>query len=589
MAVAINKRTPAIRWHTDGRVIINTSDQKLRDFIKACMFDERGPEIFIRGFFPKAFNGPWNEQRRDYVRRINDFSIPKGGYLARRTFGKTSLLIGSILHSLCFRRKRFVLFTTNDQTISEERTDSLRTMLMTTPEIRDIFGYLRPQSVEGMKESFGTKSWRLVDPITGHPFAAVVPKSSNATVNGLVLYVSGNMERPDLLLSDDGEDRRTLNNEELRKNYRHWMTDVFMQCADTNQQPDVGTQRWLLPHPMSYAPWNVRVIDTNKHDDAFLPRLFEAPKTTSGGEANFWDTAMYPVAEAKPGPTFSSLVPDIMTTRQVNALYRSFEAEGNPEGFWREFMCVRRPGHGHVFPATFQYYKDSETDFNTNELIDKFIICDPALTEDSKAAYSSMLAVAIDRVTANIYLRRQITERMAPEEFDDNLFKLAATTNTYWILIEGLKSNNRFRDAMVQAALVRGYSCGFESLSTHTGSQMVEGDFGTGRTAAKRKRGVFAVRLYRPYEPTHPNGHVWHDESLRDSPLEMQERSYPNCTFWDALDCLGHIPQAMQKLGIFFDHQLDTGEWRDGTEHDGGTTQVSLFGELIDQGAWRVC
>ena len=583
-------RRPAIRWKRDGGIIIDTQDQGLRDLLIACMYDENRVQIFLSNFFPGVFDGEWNYQRCDFLRKVTDYSLPRVGVLARRTFGKTTLMIGATIHSLLFRQKKFCLFSSNRAEIAEERTESLRSMIMTSPEIRDIWGYMRPQSVDGMKETFGAKSWRLVDPITGEPFAAVVPRSSNSTVNGMVLYVAGSMQRPDILISDDGEDRFTVNNEELRVAFRHWMNDVFFQCVDTNYQPDPQTQRWKLATPMSYAPWNIRVIDTNKHDDAFLPRLMEAPRTTSEGEGKFWEIGVYPIARATDGATlsFKSLIPEI-SDKQVNALYKGFEADGNPGGFWREFMCVRKPGFGNVFPASFQYYKEGDLDLN-DEGIDKFIICDPALTEDPKAAYSSMLAVAVDRINARIYLRRQITERMSPEEFDDALFRMAQETNTHWILIEGLKGNNRFRDAMVRAAFARGQSCAFESLSTRTGTVMLDGDFGTGRLAAKRRRAVFAVRLYRPFEPTHPNGHVWHEESMMDSPTEAQMRSYPNCTWWDALDCVGHIPQAMALLGIFFDHQIEgDGLLGDADPDFGRDTTVSMFGEVMNQGSWRVC
>ncbi len=135
----------------------------------------------------------------------------------------------------------------------------------------------------------------------------------------------------------------------------------------------------------------------------------------------------------------------------------------------------------------------------------------------------------------------------------------------------------------MRVALKRGYPAAFESLSTQTGN-VVDIDAGTGRLAAKRRRAIFAVRLYRPFMPTHPNGHIWHDVSLRDSPLEAQEKSYPNCTFWDALDCVGHIPQAMQKLGIYFEHQVD----EENDEDVRRAKEMRLARLRVQRGAWRI-
>ena len=578
----VTPNRPMVRFLADGRIVLDTHDEGVREFLIACMYDDNRSEAFIRGLFGKSFNDGWVDQRREYLRRISDYSVPRSWTLARRTFGKTSLLLFETVRVLCLRLKGFILFTSNEQGLAEERTEAIRTILMTTPEIRDIFGYMKPQMVDGMKEVFGTCSWRLVDPVTNQPFAAVVPKSEGQTVNGLVLYVNGTMERPDLILNDDGEDRKTIDNEEIRKTHREWVTDVLSPCVDTNVQPDPETQRWPVKSPMTRTPWNFRFIDTYKHTDAYLPRLAEAPNDTSTG-AQYWDGERYPIAKANPDGSFTSLVPELVSDRQVNALAREYESNGNPEGFWREYMCQRKPGGLNVFPASFQYYMDSDMNFTTRNDVDKFIICDPALTEDPTSAFSSMLAVAVDRHKGNIYFRRQITARMSPEDFDTNLFDLAEQTGTLWLLIEGLKGNNRLRDALIQAALKRGFPACVESLQTQTGASM-DVDVGTGRLAAKRKRAIFAIRLYRPFLPTHPNGHVFHDISLKNSPMEAQMHSYPNCTFWDALDCVGHVDQAMRKLGIWFEQQFEEEE-----EKKQEASHMTMLGRRIERGDWRVC
>jgi hypothetical protein len=575
VAIAQNKNLPAVRFKRGGGFEIQTRDKELADFIRLSALHSDGAQLFIRGIMPSSFGGAWTEQRKDYLRRISNYSIPRSYTIARRGFGKTSLLIGEIIRVLCFRLKGFILFTSSEQGISEERTESIRSFLMTSPEIRDIFGHMRPQSVDGLKEVFGAKSWRLADPIDGYTFAAIVPKSENQSVNGLNIMINGKLERPDLILNDDGEDRKTLNNEEIRAAHRRWMTDVLFPCVDTDAQPDPVAHRWKQKSPVQRTPWNIRVIDTNKHPDAFLPRLDASIDTT-------WDGKSYPIAEHLGDDIFQSLSPETVSDAQVTALLHDFRSTGNEDGFWREYMCRSNPAGSTRFPEEFQYYRETEHRLNDRQDIDRFIIVDPALTENPKSAYSSILAVAVDRATGRVYLRRQATERMNPEDFDNELFGMSVMMNTQNIMIEGLGSNSRLQESLEQAARLRGVWCVFHSLSVHTGN-VVE-DVGAGREAPKRKRAIFAARLYAPFEPSHPKGHVWHEESLRGTMLEGQMRQYPDCKFWDALDCLGHIPQAMHLLGIFFDQAPQTIEI---PEHLPARRRARMAA-AIRAGVWRV-
>ena len=574
MTVAVAKSVPMVRFLPDGRISMDTHDERAKAFVRACMYDDARSEIFIRGMFGSAFPAGWTWQRKDFLRRISDYSVVRQWVMARRTFGKTSLLLFEIVRALCLRIHPFILFTSNEQNLAEERTENIRTALITTPEIIDLFGKMRPQSVEGMKEVFGAKSWRLVDPMTNEPYAAVCPKSEGQVVNGLVLYVAGKMQRPTLVLNDDGEDRRTINNEDLRAGHRKWVNSVLMPCVDTNFQPDPETQRWLLKSPMDRAPYNYRFIDTNKHPDAYLPRLAQAPNTV--GTAKFWDSAVYPIARVRPDKTFESLVPELISDAQVNSLHKALQSEGDEGGFWREYMCQSPPLGIGAFPAAFQYYKETDLDLNRREDIHRFIIVDPANTENPDSAFSSMLAVAVDEAAGRVYLRRQITERMSPGVFDETLFALASELNTTNLMVEGLTKNSRLHEDLLRAAVKRNFHCTIYNLSTSTGN-VVDISGGSPKTAAKRRRAVFAVRLYQPFEPSHPDGHVWHEESMRDTPLEAQQHSYPECTWWDALDCLGHIPQAMTILGIVFDSQRDMDERK---------TDERELEELLEVGAW---
>jgi hypothetical protein len=84
----------------------------------------------------------------------------------------------------------------------------------------------------------------------------------------------------------------------------------------------------------------------------------------------------------------------------------------------------------------------------------------------------------------------------------------------------------------------------------------IESEDGERRTI-KEARASSALWLYRPFEPTHPKGHVWHSESIKHGPLEQQMISFPDCRGWDAIDTLGYVDYVMRNIGLYFDKQVE--------------------------------
>jgi len=53
--------------------------------------------------------------------------------------------------------------------------------------------------------------------------------------------------------------------------------------------------------------------------------------------------------------------------------------------------------------------------------------------------------------------------------------------------------------------------------------------------------------------PFYEQGVVFHDESLLNGPLERAQLQFPDCTFWDATDTAGYVPEIMERYEVFLD------------------------------------
>lgn len=548
------KQKPKIEFDKHGEMVFHTDNLWEMELATHWRYHPDGPRDFFRYFWPKVFEDgkTWTPQREHYLRRLSDNTLPLYWAMARRGFGKSTIMCGLCAYDLIFRNSSFLLYTSFELDIAVSRTETIRG-LCTTPEIIEWFGDMRPRHVDGVRDDWGEMSWRLIDPFTNRAFAACAPNSEKMSLAGKLYPVGDEMLRPDVIINDDGEDRRTIDNEDIRKRHRDWWFEVVMPAVPEGQ-PNPKTMTWDVERG-DRVPWRIRIVDTPKHHDCLIVRVAEGGG--AGAESNGWFGDLYPLAIEKADGTFDSLDPDTYSNSQVQMLADRYEANGNPDGFWREYQCsvVRRTED--VFPQHFQHYEDSAAGLSHSERIHRFIISDPSKTSNSKSCPSSILAVGVDRENGRIFLRKQVTGRFSPEEYKDQLFGMVRQLNTFTVCIEGLDQDEVFKHDLQREAIERGIPVHFVSLKTATGHLAGNNDYGKGPEAAKRRRATAVVRLYRPYAPTHPQGHVWHDVSFRNGTAEAQMLSFPKCREWDALDCVSHIPQAMTTLNIFFDRQFE--------------------------------
>lgn len=548
---------PIVTFDSEGVMQVHTADETLKKFLYSCRDDEDGLEKFCKYFFNHtgkdgrergSFTKPFTEHRKRFARRISNTDLPHLWGMANRSFGKTTLIWAEIIRRLVFRISPFILYVSSELRLAEQRTENIRIALLSNPALREVFGTMIPQYVDGMREVWGKKAWKLVDPETGESFAVVVPKSDNAVVNGLVDFVEGRQQRPSFILCDDITDRKRVKDELYREEHIDWLWGTLFPCVEAETQPNPRTHQWGITRGQR-PPWQIAIIDTCKHTQAAVEVAAQQPD---------WFGERYAVAaETEPGK-FVSLV-SYLSDEQVQEKYEQFQRIGKEDRFFREYMCVAGASNDSKFPTTFQYYSDKDIDLNGSNKLVRFVVVDPARTANPRSAYTAMLAVAVDCQRAKVYLRGMIHERLNYEDIGRRLCSFAMAHNANILAVEDAGLHDAIRGPLEKFAQKMGLMAQWIWLPAQR--KYIESEDGERRTI-KEARASSALWLYRPFEPTHPLGHVWHENSLRFGPLENQMLSFPDCTGWDAIDTLGYVDYVMRELGLYFDKQvtIDTEE-----------------------------
>lgn len=553
-----NIARPKIGFDNNGEYIFYTKDPYEQALAIHWRYHPDGAMSFLKFFWPDIFEPTkktgkevecvvWDEQKRDYLRNISDPTIPYWWTMAYRGFAKSTILRGECARVIILRLTKFLVWTSFEQRSAIFSTETIR-RLICHPRVIEWFGDLRPRSNDGMKADWGEESWQAVDPDTLLPYAAVAPISENMTMNGKNVSLGYSISRPTYIVSDDGEKRDRVDNEEFRISHRKWWFAEVEPCVPT-VRPNEETQLWNVARG-EQPPYLVRTIDTPKHHDCLIIRLGQM----SDGR---WRGKSYPVAIHNADGTFTSLCPDSKTDGQVYQLWKSACSESDEDFFWAEYMCIASRNTLYCFPASLWYYRDSESGINASDSEFRFITSDPS--EFVGRCDASILACSFNSEAGVVSCRKQITGKMSWEEYVNNLFRLAKETNTTEVFIEGFNSKGIMKSNLQNEVTKRGAQIHFRHLKTVTKGIVANSDFGGTKDAAKKRRGAGFAKLFTPFIPTHPNGHVRLDESFRDGPMECQMKSYPNCSSWDALDCGGHIPQAMNEVGLWFEHQMEEG------------------------------
>lgn len=562
----------SVDWSFSGLDdLVPTSDTSLQYALIECLHDTAK---FAQLFMPETFSDPFNWQRLKHFELLDDDEIPKAYICATRGFFKTTALQAYLVKCAVYRMQPFVLFVSKTLEHASAITENVKAEILTNPQIREVFGSMKPESFKDINPAFNKFSWFLSDSKTNKPTAVFVPKGQGQQVNGLIRIINGRAYRPTLIACDDVEDREEVYNEELRRKHSRWYHGALLPCVSL-KRPDARTYKWHRDgRPDWRPPWRIFHQDTMKHEASNMAEIIQ-----SGDE---WRGNVFPIAEErkdrKEGETkWVSLMPDIWSDEDAEREYKQAERMGTLEEFATEYLCIPQLPDGKSWSKTlFQYFKEQDYDFSGEDWY-KFITVDSARTANTRSARSAIIGFAANPEEHKLMIRSEINRRLQMEEMASESLTMAISLNTPCIAVEITGGDDLLRYLFENVAMERGLSQWVQFLWVETRGVPREGDFGSGREAPKRARASHLLPYYRRHE-------VWHEEKIKGRALEQQELSYPKPKKWDSLDAASHAPKVMKEMGCY---------WLPIETNDKEIRGLELYRQkdrwdkMIKSGAWR--
>lgn len=457
-----------------------------------CEFDTKK---FSKTFFPAHFTKPFSPLIHDPIFKILDHPTSKKTLIvANRGAGKTSLARSFAAKEIVYKHAQFVMPLSCTAPAAQAESRHLMTMLKENPYIIKAFGDL-----EG--DPWGVNSWK-----TSHGVMCV-PKSTQQQVRGI-----NEIFRPDLIMPDDIDNPKTINNEDVRKFNYNWFRADLENAID-----EAHDYRFLF-------------LGTPIHQDSIVARLMDNPE---------WEVIQLPLGtrtEKKieiilrngnkvEAPIYFSYWPEHMSHRALTLKAMSYALENKTHIFNMEYMAEIAYGEDAVFQRHyFKEYNERELALNDNPYIENWVIVDPARSVEKHTDFSAIVGVGLDWAHSKMYVRDIVNKRLHPDEIYMEAAQMAHRINARTIGFEetGLKefSTQPFENYLRE----RGHVFALQWLHPRGNRDKA------GRISA-------LVPYYR-------YGSVYHNPEVCDQ-LEQQLLSFPRSRFDDIMDALAYVIQMM--------------------------------------------
>lgn len=522
-------------------------------------------------FMPDTFSDAMTWQNLEQWKLLDNERLPRVCQCMWRGGGKSTSWKTKAVKGICQRQMPYILPVGKTADFITQESEFIKQELLSNHRIKYIYGNFRTKVYEDIERSFSKKSWFASDPDSGEPFAFINPRGMGQQVRGTNVRLGKRPVRPTDIFISDLEDAEDVLSEEYRAKVRAWVYGDLLNCVNTRQQPDYDTGLWPKDAGLN-RPWRIYYDDTLKHEASFMAHILNDSS---------WHSVVLPLCEyrrykKRGGGNYYSLVPELVSDAQVRAEAEAAKKGGWSDSFAREKMCLPvPPGDAIWLKDDYKYYRDEEMNINRDPGVDRFIIVDPSKSATPQSAKSAALCGGADVGTGKIYLRALINERIEPDEFINRVYDLSLRMNTPNIFVEHTGGSDMLKHMWRNEANKRGLSVNLQWLTAHAPTRY--GDYGTGKDAVKRARAAQIIPYYN-------RGYVIHDESLRNSGLEMQQLSYPKCSEWDALDCAGYIPQVLEVMGRYFIPQIQEQDMEDYDDLSGDPELEAM----LESGEWRM-
>jgi hypothetical protein len=470
--------------------------------------------MVAKTFFHERFNLEFAEPVHGKIfDLIDDPEKKKVAIAAPRGWGKTSIVALALMaRFILYRICPFIVYINKSETAAIMQTENLKRELMTNPDIRRIFGTVKPHKVgkNEMEEQFSKKAWVAYDTF-------ILPRGAGQQVRGVIFR----NDRPGLIIIDDLEDKKKVLNPDLREELETWLHADVLEAI-----------------PQLHMNWKIVYIDTLKHEAALLQHVLDAED---------WDSVRLESCD----DNLKSVAPHFVSNEAIAEKWDIAVKSGQTDTFFQEHRNLPISSKDSAFQQKYFHYYNlphdagktdqdlllMDSDVQHDKNVENVVLLDPAKTVKIHSAESAILGLGLDMVKARIYVRDIVSEKMYPDEIYDEMFGMAKRLNAKVIGIEETSLNEFIKQPIKNEMFRRG---DFYELI------WLQARGGIGTEKGKTLRVKELVPFYR-------QGYIFHNKMLAGTTrLEQQLLMFPRSALWDIMDCLAYVIQMMEKGARYF-------------------------------------
>lgn len=306
-----------------------------------------------------------------------------------REFGKSTKAMVFVMSGLLNRRKKFILYISKSYEHAVKLVGPIKAEFESNEDLQMVYG-----NVRGNKWTEGEMEFKFAD-----GSAKLLAVGRGQSVRGLK-YLNW---RPDLIILDDIEDDKEVENNELRQELQMWLDRQVMPGVDS-------------------ASGNIVAFGTILHPDSLLANLVK-PKDRLLKYSTF-DTLFFGALDSDDKSIWEE---KFSTSRLLE------ERRLDPFKFAQERMNQPIPlGSGMFKSSYFKYFTIEEDGLHQGERVipitdcNLYLTCDIAMTEKSYSDYTVLMITAVSPDNEFFVLEYTRQKWEDPDKILDELFRLNA-------------------------------------------------------------------------------------------------------------------------------------------------------------------
>lgn len=501
------------------------SNSELGDLLVECF---RSTKLYSKVFMPERFRAEFSPIH-DEIFDLIDSGEKRIVIAAPRGVGKTSICISYASKEILYREINYLPYVGQSEKLAVMQTENLKRELITNEIIKKLFGSIKAGSGSkfGVDESFSKTGWvaKLNEKELG---TYVLPRGAGQAVRGILFGA----KRPDLIIVDDFEDSRQIENEEIRRSWKTWF-HADLEKAVSRVDKD----------------WRIIYIDTLKHEDALIQELLES---------SAWTGVRLELCNDR----LESNCPTFYSNAEIAADYAEHEKNGQLDVFAREYRNIPIDSRTQSFkPEFFKRYSEPSlaklVGGSPSSKLRNIVLVDPAKTASLHSADSAVVGVGVDREGRGIYVRDVVSGKFYPDELYKEMFDMLVRLNAHVLAVEVTGLEEFIKQPIKNYGRVANINPIYKWLKARR---------------SKEERIASLVPYYR-------QGYMFHNEACCQQ-LESQLQGFPRSKLWDVMDCLAYIVEVLEMDEHYF-------EAADYEEND----DESVYDELENESAvadWRI-